>query len=100
MKTLNTLLSLSFLAISTAGFANTDDKAVEKNKIIPVTSCVFGSQEIETPAYISLVPVAPFTLGDSTENVPTELAHVKAKYALVPVAPFIWGDASEEVSIK
>ncbi len=124
MKTLNTLLALSLLVISTASFAATDDKRSEKNANVPVAPSVWESSEIETPellkflkaknayvpvaefvwgnasetpANISMVPVAPFTFGDSTENAPEELAFIKAKSALVPVAPFTWGDASEGV---
>lgn len=122
MKTLNTLISLSLIVISTASFASTDVNRSEENTKIPVAPSVWESPEIEAPeslkflkaknayvpvssfvwgdpseapAILTIVPVAPFVLGGSMENTPEELSFIKAKYAHVPVAPFIWGDPSE-----
>jgi hypothetical protein len=122
MKTLNTLLTLSLLAISTACFATLDGSKPEKNMNVPVAPSVWESSQIEAPeslqflkaknahvplagcvwgdpsdapAHLSMVPVAPFVFGDSMENAPEELTFLKAKCALVPVAPFVWGDPSK-----
>ncbi|MES3018813.1 MAG: hypothetical protein V4721_13585 [Bacteroidota bacterium] len=127
MKTLNTILTLSLLVVSTVSFAAVADKGSDNRNNIPLAPSVWSSAEIETPellkyvkaknafvpvaefvwgnaseipANLSMVPVAPFTLGDSMDSAPEELAFIKAKSGLVPVAPFVWGDASEEVIVK
>jgi len=130
MRTLNTLLTLSLLVISTASFATSDGNKSEKNTNVPVAPSVWENSEIEAPeslkflkaknahvpvagfvwgdpsdvpAHLSMVPVAPFVSGDPMENAPVELAFIKAKSALVPVAPFAWGNPSEapaELSVK
>ena len=121
MKTLNTLLTLSLLVVSTASYAISDgnekrskvptaptvweNSEIEvpevlkfikaKNAFVPVADFVWGNPS-EAPEKLSIIPLAPFVYGHSNEDVPEELGFVKAKFATVPVAPFVWGEASDE----
>lgn len=121
MKTLNTILTLTILTLSTATFAISGDNRPEKNSNIPAAPSVWEEAEIEAPeslkflkaknAFVPLavfawgnpseapenilmVPVAPYVYSDSREDAPEELEFIKIKSAVVPVAPFVWADAS------
>lgn len=74
MKTLNTLLTLSILVISSASFANTDDKRAEKNSNVPTAPSVWESSQIETPELLKFI---------------------KAKNVFVPITDFEWGNPSD-----
>ncbi len=128
MKTLNNLLTISLLILSTASYAvsdgneksskvpvapavweNSDIEVPEslkfvkaKNALVPLANFVWGDPS-EAPEQLILVPLAPFFYCDSNEQAPEELGFIKASFCNIPVAPFVWGDALEiptEISLK
>lgn len=119
MKTLNTIITLSLIAIGTAGFAKEYDHSDKnlrvpaapsvweaapieapieleyvkaKSALVPVAGFEWGSPS-EIPAELLVVPVAPKDMYNQLDSIPENLQYIKAKNAFVPVAPFAFGNS-------
>ncbi len=61
-------------------------------------SCIGKNKKKRNRGY-STVAVAQLIVGDPDEDVPMELAYLKAKNAMVPIAPFEWVDPMETAPV-
>lgn len=105
MKTLLTLLSvILFVSASVKADDHKKDKKAKTQSgfSVPAAEFTWISTDDNVPfelalvkAKNALVPLAKPVLDQQNIDVPEALAFVKAKNASVPVAPFAWGDAQE-----
>ncbi len=126
MKTIYTLSTMVFIALSLNSSADDKIKNREKSASVSVAPFIWGDPEEAASVEIteatkllvpvapfvwglpeelvsinengkSMVPVAPFIYGSPDAETPEGLAYVKAVNALVPVAPFVSGDPDMDV---